>query len=81
MQSELNESRELRKKFQEAAEKAEQRREKMSEEHEKWKSIDLNTKAEVAKLQNRVNDCTQELEKKLKQILPDYYIVSCHANL
>ena len=72
----MNKSIKLGKHFQEAAEKAEERREKLSEEHEKLrKSIDLNTKAEAA---NRITDCTQELEKKLKQMLPDYYNVSCH---
>ena len=80
LQSELNESKKLGEKFQEAAEKAQESWEKLSEEYGQLrKSIETEIKTEVAKLQNRFTDCIPKLEEKLKQMLPDYN-VSCHAN-
>ena len=60
----MNESKQLGEKFQNAAEKAEERMEKMSEGYER------NTKTEVANLQSKFSDCNHELERKSMEMLP-----------
>ena len=47
--------------------------EKMSEEHDKLrKSFEEDIKTKVTVLQNKLTNCNQELENKLKKIFPDY---------
>ena len=47
--------------------------EKMSEEHDKLrKSFEEDIKTKVTVLQNKLINCNQELEKKIKKMFPDY---------
>ena len=82
MQSELNKSKQLGEWFQEAAEKATDKYEKLLEENNKLKRTtqgDITTKLE--KLLDKIGDCNLKLEEKIKKkLFPDYkvsFIKSC----
>ena len=71
MLSELNKSKQLGEKFQEAAEKAEESKIK----HEKLReSIENDTKLRLEKLNGKVSDFNQELEKRIAAISSDYKV-------
>ena len=72
---ELNKSKQLGEKFQEVAEKAEESKIKLQEEFEKLReSVDNDTKLRLAKLEGKVSDLNQELEKRIAAISSEYKV-------
>ena len=75
MRSELKKSKQLGEQFQEAAEKATEKYENLSKEHDSLKkSSEEDTMKKLEILKDKISDCNLKLGKNLKQMFPDYQV-------
>ena len=78
LRSELNHSKKLADQFKETAETAKKHKENLLEEYKSKENTKKSITMKLEKLQDNLNYCNMELEKKFKRIIPNFK-VSCYS--